>query len=95
MPDLIPNVLVPSLVVAKGNVIEVWDARPDGLVEVAKTEVWGMVVGLEWVVRPVSERRLCDEQTRSYIARLLLGPTAAHRRAHGSPVVTSAHVPIP
>lgn len=39
--------------VAKGNVIEVWDASPEGLIEVARTEVWGIVVGLEWVVKPV------------------------------------------
>jgi hypothetical protein len=40
---------VPSLVVAKGNTLEVWDAEVDGLKKVAETEVWGMIVGLEWV----------------------------------------------
>lgn len=43
-----------SLVVAKGNTIEVWDLTPEGLVEICKTDVWGMVVGLEWVGKPVS-----------------------------------------
>ena len=35
--------------VAKGNTLEVWDADVDGLRKVAETEVWGMIVGLEWV----------------------------------------------
>ncbi|KAJ9123878.1 hypothetical protein QFC22_000666 [Naganishia vaughanmartiniae] len=40
-----------ALLVAKGNALEVWRATVDGLVNVesARTEVWGMVVGLEWV----------------------------------------------
>jgi hypothetical protein len=42
-------------VVAKGNTIEVWNLNPEGLVEVCKTDVWGMVVGLEWVGKAVSE----------------------------------------
>ena len=45
-----------ALVVAKGNVLEVWRVSEDGLVEeeVGKTEVWGMVVGMEWVDGEVS-----------------------------------------
>jgi hypothetical protein len=43
------------LVVAKGNTIEVWNLNPEGLVEVCKTDVWGMVVGLEWVGKAVSQ----------------------------------------
>jgi hypothetical protein len=42
-------------VVAKGNTIEVWNLNPEGLVEVCKTDVWGMVVGLDWVGKAVSE----------------------------------------
>lgn len=41
--------------VAKGNTIEVWSLNPEGLVEVCKTDVWGMVVGLEWVGKAVSK----------------------------------------
>jgi hypothetical protein len=45
-----------ALVVAKGNALDVWRATADGLVNVesARTEVWGMVVGLEWVGKEVS-----------------------------------------
>lgn len=45
-----------ALVVAKGNVLEVWRGSEDGLVEeeAGKTEVWGMVVGMEWVGGEVS-----------------------------------------
>ena len=48
-----------SLVVAKGNTIEVWDLNPEGLVEVCKTDVWGMVVGLEWVGKTVGLTLRC------------------------------------
>ncbi len=48
----------PALVVAKGNTLEVHAPRETGLVKVAETEVWGMIVGLEWVEgREVGSRR--------------------------------------
>ena len=45
-----------ALVVAKGNVLEVWRGTEEGLVEEdsGKTEVWGMIVGMEWVNGEVS-----------------------------------------
>lgn len=50
--------------VAKGNTIEVWDLNPEGLVEVCKTDVWGIVVGLEWVGKPVSQLYLMQSHMR-------------------------------
>lgn len=48
-----------ALVVAKGNLLEVWRGTEEGLVEEdpGRTEVWGMVVGMEWVGGEVSSVR--------------------------------------
>lgn len=43
-----------ALVVSKGNVLEVWDLGPEGLSQTCQTEVWGVIVGLEWVGKDVS-----------------------------------------
>jgi hypothetical protein len=47
---------VDALVVAKGGRIEVYPAGEEGLGEACGEEVWGVVVGLEWVGGEVSRR---------------------------------------
>lgn len=46
-----------ALVVAKGNRIEAWRAGDEGVGDCVAEEVWGMVVGMEWVGGEVSRVR--------------------------------------
>ncbi|KAJ9097586.1 hypothetical protein QFC21_004620 [Naganishia friedmannii] len=79
-----------ALLVAKGNALEVWRATTDGLVHVesARTEVWGMIVGLEWVGKEGQTPHVVV-MTDHPLARLLL-----YRYQHPTPTNPSPSLEV-
>lgn len=63
---------IDALVVAKGGRIEVYPAGEEGLAsECVGEEVWGVVVGLEWLAGEVSHRGAREESEESSEKRLV------------------------